>query len=257
MLLHTDQGLGDTLQFIRFVALVKQRVNRVILRCPTRLMPLLQSYEGIDELVSAELPPPVCDAEAYLTSLPGPLAITLENLPRSVPYLRADERLVEKWRGKLPNGKIKIGIAWQGNPIFKLDRTRSIPLAEFAPLAEVPGVELISLQKGFGAEQLAAMRDRLNVFDFGPGIDESTGVMMDTAAIMMHLDLVITSDTSIAHLAGALGVPVWVALPFVAEWRWLLDRTDSLWYPTMRLFRQKQAGDWARVFAEIKAALSK
>jgi hypothetical protein len=218
-------------------------------------MPLLSSCAGIDEIVSAELPPPACDAEAYLTSLPGPLGITLENLPRSVPYLSADRRLIELWRDKLPPG-FRVGIAWQGNPEYKNDRLRSIPLTEFAPLADITRVKLISLQRGYGTEQLAAMNGRFEIADLGAGIDEEHDAFMDTAAIMKNLDLVITSDTSIAHLAGALAIAVWVALPFAAEWRWLLRRSDSPWYPTMRLFRQRKAGDWAGVFAEIKSALA-
>ena len=143
------------------------------------------------------------------------------------------------------------GIAWQGNPKFRLDRIRSLPLAQFAPLARVPGVHLLGLQKGAGREQLAPPERRFPVTDLGGQLDD----FVDTAAVMKNLDLVITSDTSIAHLAGALGVPVWVALHEFSDWRWLQDRDDCPWYPTMRLFRQTRLGQWKDVFHRIGDAL--
>src|SRR5262249_23681904 len=153
--------------------------------------------------------------------------------------LDADAELVARWRSELgPLRALKIGIAWQGNPRYPEDRSRSFRLAQFEPVAQLECVRLFSLQKGPGAEQLAAVTDLFPVTDLGSQLDETTGAFMDTAAVMKNLDLVITSDTAIAHLAGALGVPVWVALPQVPDWRWLLGREDSPWYPTMRLFRQ-------------------
>src|SRR6185312_13510586 len=166
-------------------------------------------------------------------------------------------RLVAHWRQELaPVRSFKVGIAWQGSQKYRWDHKRSPPLAQFEPLARVPGVQLYSLQKGHGSEQLGQVAHRFAVVDLGGRLDETAGPFMDTAAVMKNLDLVISSDTAIPHLAGALGVPVWVALPFVPDWRWLLDRSDSPWYPTMRLFRQKRPGDWVGVFAEIHAALS-
>jgi hypothetical protein len=147
----------------------------------------------------------------------------------------------------------KIGIAWQGNPRFCDDRWRSIPLEAFSPLAEINGVRLISLQKGPGREQLEKVADKLRIFDLAQSLDETRGPFMDTAAVMQHLDLVISSDTAVAHLAGALGVPVWLALPLVPDWRWLLHRSDSPWYPTMRLFRQTHFGKWTDVFERMAA----
>ncbi len=137
-----------------------------------------------------------------------------------------------------------------------MDRFRSIPLAEFAPLAEVPGVQLVSLQKHAGSEQLAELDGRFDVVDLAASLDAETGAFMDTAAVMCSLDLVVTSDTAAAHLAGALGVPTWLAVSSSPEWRWMHERTDSPWYPTMRLFRQREQGDWASVFAAMKAALA-
>ena len=146
----------------------------------------------------------------------------------------------------------KIGINWHGRPGHGSWRARNIPLRQFATLAEIPGVRLISLQKGAGREELAEAGGHFPVVDLGDEVDQAHGAFMDTAAIMMNLDLVITSDTAVPNLAGALGVPVWVALPRVADWRWLLDRADCPWYPTMRLFRQKTQGDWARSFRKFK-----
>jgi tetratricopeptide (TPR) repeat protein len=254
VLLHMEQGIGDTLQFIRYAPLVNQRVGHVVLRCLNRLVPLLSRCRGIDQFVPPDAKPE-CDAEAHLMSLPRLFSTNLKTVPNDVPYLFADPELVKQWQARLPAGQFNIGIAWQGDPGFKLDTNRSIPLAEFAPLARLPGVKLTSLQKGFGTEQLDDVRGRFDVLQL-PGMDESAGAFMDTAAIMMNLDLVITSDTAIAHLAGGLGVPVWVALSFVPEWRWLLNRTDSPWYPTMRLFRQTAPRNWASAFEQLKLALN-
>jgi hypothetical protein len=193
---------------------------------------------------------------ASLLGLPLLFETTLETIPASVPYLRADERLVEHWRRVLAGFPgIRVGIAWQGNPRTSGDRYRSLPLSHFEPLSRLAGISLLSLQKGPGSEQLGQLGGRFAVTDLGPQLDEMSGPFMDTAAVMSSLDLVVTSDTAIAHLAGALAVPVWVALPFVPEWRWLLAREDSPWYPTMRLFRQSTPGDWPGVFARISATL--
>ena len=202
-------------------------------------------------------PLPHFDLQSPLLSLPWALGTTLETIPAPAGYLAAEPRLLKQWRGRMRALEgFKVGIAWQGNPEYLFDHLRSIPLAEFAPLAQVPDVRLISLQKGFGAEQLAEVADRFAPLVFAESLDAEAGPFMDTAAIMCNLDLVITSDTAAAHLAGGLGVPVWLALSAVPEWRWMNDRTDSPWYPTMRLFRQPRLGDWASVFAEISHALA-
>jgi tetratricopeptide (TPR) repeat protein len=256
ILIHTEQGLGDTLQFIRYAPLVKQRGGTVIVECPTALGPLLASCIGIDRLIARGAPLPPFDVHTPLLSLPKTFGTTLTNVPADVPYLSADAALVEYWRSELSSiPGIKIGIAWQGNPRFPADCMRSIPLTHFTPLAQVDGVRLLSLQKGSGREQLPAVASYLPVIDLADRLDETTGGFMDTAAVMKNLDLVVTSDTSIAHLAGALGVPVWVALALGADWRFLLEREDSPWYPTMRLFRQTQMGDWDGVFERIAAEL--
>jgi hypothetical protein len=256
ILIHTEQGLGDTLQFIRYVPLVKQRGGTVIVECPASLGQLLASCAGIDRLIASGAPLPPFDVHAPLLSLPRIFGTTLANVPAEVPYLSADPALVEYWRSELSSvAGIKIGIAWQGNPRFPADCMRSIPLTHFTPLAQVDGVRLFSLQKGTGSAQLAAVASYLPVIDLADRLDETSGGFMDTAAVMKNLDLVVTSDTSIAHLAGALGVPVWVALALGGDWRFLVGREDSPWYPTMRLFRQTQMGDWDSVFERIAAEL--
>jgi hypothetical protein len=256
ILLHAEQGLGDTIQFVRYAALVKQRGGGVVVECPTPLLSLLASCERIDRLMGRGDELPAFDLQAPLLSLPGIFHTSLDTIPADGPYLFADPGLVGRWRQELGGiAGFKIGIAWQGNPKNPDDRNRSIPLSDFEPLAGCSAVRLLSLQKEAGTEQLQKVAGRFPVIDLGSRLDEAAGAFMDTAAVMMNLDLVVTSDTAIAHLAGALGVPVWVAISFVPDWRWLLDRSDSPWYPTMRLFRQTRLGDWAGVFEEIKAAL--
>jgi hypothetical protein len=188
-------------------------------------------------------------------SLPRILGTTLETVPATVPYLQARSELVDKWRGELSKvSGLKVGIAWQGSPRYRADWQRSIPLARFKPLAGVRGVKLVSLQKGPGQEQLSGIG--FPVWDLAERLDTSeTGPFLDTAAVMQALDLLITSDSAIVHLAGALAVPIWVALPFMPDWRWLLDREDSPWYPTMRLFRQRVRGDWEEVFSRMTEQL--
>ncbi len=257
IMLHAEQGLGDTIQFVRYVRRVRQRGGRVLVVCQKTLLPLLSQCEDIAQLAAQGDPLPPFDVHAPLLSLPGIFGDTLETIPAEVPYLRPDPRRFEQWRRELDElPGLRVGIAWQGSRSFYFDRLRSVPLAEFAPLAAVPGVTLVSLQKGFGSEQLAALAGRFRVVDLASRLDESSGPFVDTAAVMKSLDLVITSDTSIAHLAGALAVPVWVAIPFAPDWRWLLEREDSPWYPTMRLFRQTERGNWQIVFERIAAALA-
>jgi tetratricopeptide (TPR) repeat protein len=256
ILLHAEQGLGDTLQFIRYAPVVKQHGGTVVVECQKPLLGLLDGCPGVDQLVAEGDDLPAFDVYAPLLSLPGILKTSIETIPATVPYVLARPALVELWRKRLAGfDGFKIGITWQGNPKYRDDRFRSIPLRYFAPLARIPGVRLLSLQKGAGAEQLAEVRDLFPVTDLAAELDEQSGPFMDTAAVMKNLDLVITSDMAAAHLAGALGAPVWVALTLVPDWRWLLDRSDSPWYPTMRLFRQRERGNWQAVFEEIEKAL--
>ncbi|HUT14134.1 MAG TPA: tetratricopeptide repeat protein [Thermoguttaceae bacterium] len=256
ILLHAEQGLGDTLQFVRYAPLVKQRCRTLVLQCPKRLAPLLERCAGIDRLVAKGDPLPDFDFHTPLMSLPCILGTTLDSIPDSVPYVFAGEQLAETWRTRLAEFPgFKIGIAWQGNKKYAGDAYRSIPLRHFAPLAKIPGVRLFSLQRGRGCDQLADLPDGFEVHDFGEDFDRERGAFMDAAAVVQNLDLVITSDTAIPHLAGAMGVPVWVALHLSSDWRWLDAREDSPWYPTMRLFRQRRLGDWEELFGRMAEEL--
>jgi len=255
ILLYAEQGLGDTLQFVRYLPQVIARGGRPTLAVQRSLLPLIRANVTCD-VVPIDEPLPACSWHAALLSLPTIFGTTLATVPHKVPYLHAVDKLVELWRPRLATlGGFRVGIAWQGNQRYRFDRQRSIPLAEFAPLAQVDNVRLVSLQRAGESEQLTAVKQLPQVVDLGDQLDLHEGAFMDTAAVMMHLDLIVTSDTSIAHLAGALGRPVWVALPKVPDWRWLLDRDDSPWYPTMRLFRQRKSGDWAAVFERVAAEL--
>jgi Tfp pilus assembly protein PilF len=251
--LYYEQGYGDTLQFIRYLPLAAARAEVVAVVQP-QVIPIL-SASGFESLVPAGAAVPPCDAQLALPDLPGVFATTPETLLAKVPYLRADSVLVDRWRAALaPFEGLKIGIAWQGNKKYYLDQFRSIPLTEFEQIARVAGVHLISLQVGEGAEERDALAGRFEVARLDR-LDVDHGPFMDTAAVMMNLDLVISSDTVTAHLAGALGVPVWLALCAAPSWRWMLDRSDTPWYPTMRLFRQSRLGQWADVFAAMATAI--
>jgi tetratricopeptide (TPR) repeat protein len=247
LLVHCEQGLGDTLQFIRYVKLVRQRAAHVTVASRAELIPLL-NCSGFASLVSRSDPLPPFDVHAPLLSLPRIFGTEVDSVPDDVPYLAADEELIEKWRKKLEaHGGFKIGIHWQGNPIYRYDRFRSIAPEQFAPLGQVPGVVLFGLQKRGGPEGSSDVLGTLSIHDLGPELDNDSGAF---------IDLVITSDTAAAHLAGGLGARVWVALGTASEWRWLLGREDSPWYPTMRLFRQPKPGDWSAVFERMAAELA-
>ncbi len=236
--------------------MLKAARRYVVLAAPPALGRLLASYQDLDELfiLGSAGGLPSSDFYLPLLSAPGALGTDTSTIPGDVPYLSADPELTDQWRRELSGvDGFKIGIAWQGTPSFILDRWRSIPLAQFAPLARLPGVRLVSLQKGFGSEQVAQVD--FPVLDLSGRLDETAGPLMDTAAVIRNLDLVVTSDTAIAHLAGALAAPVWVALQFVPDWRWQIDREDSPWYPSLRLFRQTEHDGWPDVFERIAKAV--
>jgi tetratricopeptide (TPR) repeat protein len=256
ILLHAEQGFGDTFQFIRYAPIVKAFGATVVVECQRPMIRLLKSCKGIDHLVGEGDDLPSYDCHASLMSLPRILKTSLATIPGSVPYLAADTQLVHQWRERLKSiGGIRVGINWRGRGGRAYSRKRDVPLDLLSSLAEIPDVSLVSLQREAvqGATDILSLDNRIVQL---ADIDTVHGAFMDTAAIMKNLDLVVTSDTSIAHLAGALGIPVWVALPSVPDWRWLLNRSDSPWYPTMRLFRQKTRGDWAGVFDNVRSALA-
>ncbi len=255
VLVMNDHGLGDTIQFVRYLPIMTSAGAIPTLLAPAKLIRLLSSQGGV-RIVEKTREGETFDAQIAISSLPRAFGTRLDNVPAPVPYLRAEPELREKWAARIGPAGFKIGVVWQGNPDPETDMARSMPLGAFAPLAATPGARLISLQKGFGVEQLADLPWGMRVETLGEDFDAGPDAFVDAAAAMMGLDLVVTCDTSIAHLAGALGRPVWVALKQAAEWRWLRDRDDSPWYPTMRLFRQTQRGDWSGVFAAMAARLA-
>jgi tetratricopeptide (TPR) repeat protein len=255
IVLVTEQGLGDTIQFCRFAPILAARGCDVTILTRQAMAPLLSTLHGVT--VETDHDKIAQDASLRwlpLLSVPGALGVTPESVPAEVPYLAAEPQRIEAWRAWLGEG-VKIGINWasghSANPHFK---RRDIPLAEFAPLAALPGVQLVSLQKGEAMRQIGqvAFGSRIVVPNADPAADAD--FFLDTAAIMMSLDLVVTCDTSVAHLAGALARPVFTALPAVADWRWLLGRDDTPWYPSMRLFRQGADRQWAPALARIAEA---
>jgi tetratricopeptide (TPR) repeat protein len=255
ILIHAEQGLGDTLQFVRYVPRVVARAGHVVLMVQGPLKHLLRTIEGVT-LVGLDEAPPAFDFHCPLLSVPRMFGTNAATIPGDVPYLSAEPEACARWRARLGNEGIRIGIAWQGKPGVNIDKGRSIPLAAFAPLARVPGVRLISLQKNVGLEQLGNLPAGMRVETLGAEFDNGPAAFRDTSAVMMNLDLVVTSDTSVAHIAGALARPTWLALKASPEWRWGLATASSPWYPTMRLFRQATAGDWTSVFARMAGELA-
>ena len=253
MLLYSEQGLGDMIQFARFAPLVAARGARVILECPAPLARLFRSLPGIAHVIARGESIPPYDVCCPLMSLAHRLDVTLDSLPASVPYLQAPTQVTERWNA-LAEGSgplLRVGLAWAGNPQFGADARRSVPLAELAPLAELPGIELWSLQKGHATGEAEQELRGIRMVDRTAELED----FADTAALMAHLDLVISVDTAVAHLAGALGRPVWLLNRFDSDWRWLLERDDSPWYPSMRIFRQTRPGDWGDVVVRVVSAL--
>jgi tetratricopeptide (TPR) repeat protein len=247
---------GDLIQFCRYVLLAEQAGARVVLGAPKAMHRLLGSLSPTIEVIAAEASPEHFDLQAPLMSLPHAFGVGLDSLPGASAYLKAEPDRVARWSSRIGAKGFKVGVVWQGSTLpYSIPLQRSFPLAAAAPLAAVPGVRLISLQKVNGLDQLAALPAGMAVETLGDDFDPGPDAFVDTAAAMACCDLVITVDTSVAHLAGALGVPGWVALPYVADWRWLSDRADCPWYPSLRLFRQSARGDWRHVLAEMTEAL--
>ncbi|MEG5043757.1 tetratricopeptide repeat protein [Microcoleus sp. B4-C1] len=247
ILLHAEQGLGDSLQFIRYAAIVKNKGGRVIVGCYPQLHRLFATVEGIDLLIVKGEPLPEFDVQAPMLSLPYILGTNLETIPANTAYLSPPAGAEF---GLLPDRTLKVGIVWAGNPKHRKNKQRSCSLSQFLPLLDVSGVSFYSLQKEV-SEADRALLNQTSIVDLSPHF----GDLADTAAAIAKLDLVISVDTAVAHLAGALGKPVWILLAFSPDWRWLLQREDSPWYPTARLFRQHQRGDWEDVFDRVAEAL--
>lgn len=250
ILLHAEQGLGDTMQFVRYVPLVAALGARVVLEVQPPLRRLLAGFPGVEEVVARGETLPEFRWQCPLLSLPRIFATELENIPGKVPYLHPDETETQSWAQRLRRDGLRIGLAWAGNPNHPRESQRSIPLEHLAPLMEVAGTTFYSLQKGKAARQLQNLPG-LKLVD----LSSQQSDFADTAAIVANLDLVITIDTSVAHLAGAMGKPVWVLLHHMPDWRWLLGRNDSPWYPTARLFRQTAPRDWDSVIYRVRQEL--
>jgi tetratricopeptide (TPR) repeat protein len=252
ILLHSDQGHGDTIQFLRYAPLVAGRGARVALEVQPALKRLCASLAGVAEVVTPDAPAPAHDLVCPLLDLPAIFATRLETIPAAVPYLRADPAAAERWRRRLADRPgLKVGLVWSGNPAFVDDHRRSLDPALLAPLLKVEGVSLHSLQAGPAAEGLRRVPGAERVMMLGGEFAD----FADTAACIAALDLVISSCTSVPHLAGAMGKKVWLTLAFAADWRWLKDRVDSPWYPSARLFRQERPGGWPGVVERVARAL--
>jgi hypothetical protein len=259
-LLFEEQGLGDTIQFCRYVPLVAQRGARVILEVPPQLTRLAASLSGVAQVVETGHPLPAFDLHCPLLSLPLAFKTELATIPAAIPYLKADPDQSKAWQDRLgAKTKSRVGLVWSGgirsNQPVSVNQRRNIPLAKFAALKH-PGVDFYSLQKGQPGE--SELTDLKRSQWSGPNILDFTGALKDfadTAAFIDNLDLVITVDTAAAHLAGALGKPVWILNRFDTDWRWLLDRADSPWYPTAKIYRQDTAGDWDSVLQRVKTDL--
>lgn len=260
LFVYAEQGLGDTLQFVRYLKLLKNKYKyiRIIFESQEALIPLLKLQPYIDQVVSRRETVPHFHYHIPLMSLPHILKTRLATIPANTPYIEPSPHLVAAWQKKLAHDtNFKIGLCWQGNAHYTTQALRhavalkSIKLEQFAPLFQIPGVSIYSLQQSNGVEQIAtcSFKDKLITFD--SSFDSTHGRFMDTAAIMPHFDLIISVDTSIAHLAGSMNIATWIVVPQPADWRWLLNRTDSPWYPSVRLFRQHVSGDWQSVMTEI------
>lgn len=250
ILIHAEQAFGDTIQFARYLPLVARRGGDVVVECPGPLVPLLETIEGATRVVPAGSPLPRVDCHLPLMSLPHLFATTLENIPDQTPYLLPPQERLQRWTALIgPEPRLKIGLVWAGRK--RPDPHRSCRLSDLAPLANIPGAVFYSLQIGEGTDQTGNPPAGMELIDLTGHIYD----FADTAAFISHLDMVISIDTAVAHLAGALGKRTFLLLPFAPDWRWMLERDDSPWYPAMRLFRQRQPGIWGPAVDEVRQAL--
>jgi len=250
LFIHDEQGLGDTIQFVRYLPMVKALGGDIIFETQEALIGLFKDFPGIDRLIPRSpdgVLPTDMDFYVPLLSLPAIFNTTLDTIPDTVPYLHADADKTRYWRERLPGDGFKVGIVWAGGPKNPNERNRSCRLRQFESIANISGVRLIGMQKGKAAEQVKDLPAGMEVINYGPELEDFT----DTMALIENLDLIIAVDTAVAHLAGAMGKPIWLVLTFAHHWPWLLNRTDSPWYPSMRIYRQKKKGDWEPVFKQV------
>lgn len=252
ILVQAEQGFGDTIQFVRYLHLIKERCGQVILEAPAVLHPLLKSLSAIDEVVEpAPQNAQKADFGVYLPSLPGIFQTTVKTIPMAVPYLHAPAGKIEKWHSRISENGFNIGVAWSGNPAHPENPMRSCDPGHFVSLLSLPSVNLCSLQKGPAADRLRETPGCVRIADLGPELHDFS----DTAAVIMNLDLVISVDTALVHLAGALGKPVWTLRYHQPYWVWGTAGETSVWYPSMRIFRQQKPGDWETVFRQVNHQL--
>jgi hypothetical protein len=253
ILLYTEQGLGDAIQFIRYAAPLRDAGATVLVASQPELVPLFATMDGVAAAVSREQPLPEYDVHASVMSLPRLLGTTVETVPQNVPYIAANSELAAMWAERLRTySGFRVGLVWAGSRGHRNDRTRSMSLDDLAPLTAIPGCQFFSLQIGSGADQIERWRRCGRLVDLGP----EAGTLESCAAAIAKLDLIISIDSAPAHLAGAMGRPVWVLLPYVADWRWLRNGEFTPWYPSMRLFRQGEPGDWQSVVNRVVWELS-
>src|SRR5712691_11237540 len=253
ILLHAEQGFGDTIQFVRYAPLVARLGARVVLQVQASLQQLLARTAGVSQVLGKTDPLPEFDVHCPLLSLPLAFRTEVDTIPAHVPYVAAPQAHAAKWRDRLgQRTALRVGIAWAGSPSNKNDRNRSIPLDRFACVLSLPDIAFVSIQKDIGENERRILRDAAHAIHLGDQLAD----FADTAAAISCLDLVISADTAVAHLAGATGTPVWILVPFAPDFRWMLDRNDSPWYPTARLFRQPRIGDWDSVLGRLRQELS-
>ncbi|OGP50496.1 MAG: hypothetical protein A2Y79_06280 [Deltaproteobacteria bacterium RBG_13_43_22] len=254
ILLHAEQGYGDTLQFIRYFPMVAALDAQVYVECPLELRPLIKDMTGVNRVIVRGDPLPEFDFHCPLMTLPKVFGTTLDSIPQTIPYLKVDPDLVKTWQGRTNSAgsKFKVGLVWSGNPEHLNDQNRSCNPETLTPLTRIKKVQLFSLQKNLGPDSTKSVCRALTLIDLTDQIRDFS----DTAALIANLDLVISVDTAVAHLAGGLGKRVWTLLPHSPDWRWLLGREDSPWYPTMRLYRQTKPKDWTKVIERVTEDLS-
>lgn len=251
---HAEQGLGDTLQFCRYALALAQRGARVVLAVQRPLVRLVSTIGGEIQVIDRDEPVPTTDYQSSLLSLPHALGAPYRPISAEIPYLHAEADRIAAWRERLRPGALRVGIAWSGNATY-LDLGRFFAPALFGPLAQASDVQLISLQKSAPTDELAYVRDTLGAQILGDEFDAGPHAFIDSAAILESLDVLITPDTALVHVAGALGRPAWLLLRHSADWRWGLTGSDTIWYPSVKLFRQPRAGDWNSPIAAVCAAL--
>lgn len=254
ILVHDEQGLGDTLQFMRYLPLVKAHCHRIVLETRKELVELLERQAIADRIIVRSTdghPEANYDFYIPMMSLPGLFQTTVQTIPKGVPYIAADKDKAESWRAKLPYSGLRVGLVWAGRPQHTNDRNRSCRLTDFLPLLQIPNILFVGLQKGEGSEQAATLPPGIDFVNRGAELQDFS----DTAALLANLDLLISVDTAVVHLAGAMGKPAWVMIPFIPDWRWGMRREDCLWYPTLRLYRQDSPGDWANVLDRMRRQL--